>query len=83
MCERLHRASASKISLKNVASTPAFSLSIGKFCGQVSRKSLARFRLLTVRTMAINVRRCPVFILWQTGNILVFVVRKVKRLSES
>jgi len=29
MCECLHRARASKISLKNVASTPTFSLSIG------------------------------------------------------
>ena len=29
MCERLHRASAGKISLKNVASTPTFSVSNG------------------------------------------------------
>src|SRR5438067_12601237 len=36
MRECLHRAGASKISLKNVASTPTFSLSIGKFRGQVS-----------------------------------------------
>jgi hypothetical protein len=34
MCECLHRARASKISLKNVASTPTFSLSIGKSCGK-------------------------------------------------
>ena len=36
MCECLQRARASKISLKNGASTPTFSLSIGKFRGQVS-----------------------------------------------
>jgi len=63
-----HRARASKILLKNGASTPIFSLSIGKFCGQVSRKPLARFMLSTARRMATNVRRCPAFILWQTGN---------------
>ena len=68
MCECFHPTRARKISLKNVASTPTFSLSIGKFCGQVSRKPLARFRLLTARRMATNVRRCPAFILWQTGN---------------
>ena len=36
MCECLHRAGARKISLKNGASTPTFSLPIGKFRGQVS-----------------------------------------------
>ena len=36
MCEYFHRASARKISLKNGASTPTFSLPIGKFRGQVS-----------------------------------------------
>src|SRR5881394_200753 len=36
MCECLHRAGAKKISLKNGGSTPTFSLSIGKFRGQVS-----------------------------------------------
>ena len=36
MCEYFHRASARKISLKNGASTPAFSLLIGKSRGQVS-----------------------------------------------
>jgi len=36
MRECLHRAGASKISLKNGGSTPTFSLSNGKFRGQVS-----------------------------------------------
>ena len=37
MSEYVHRARASKISLKDVASTQTFSLLIGKFRGQVSR----------------------------------------------
>ncbi|HEU0046376.1 MAG TPA: LuxR C-terminal-related transcriptional regulator, partial [Nitrososphaera sp.] len=53
-----------KFCLKKGASTRIFSLSIGKFCGQVSRKPLARFMLSTARRMATNVRRCPAFILW-------------------
>src|SRR5438477_10260990 len=36
MCECIHRAGARKISLNNGASTPTFSLSIGKFRPQVS-----------------------------------------------
>ena len=46
MCQCLHRARASKTSLKNVASAPTFSLPIGKFRGQVSvlkRLLLIRF----------------------------------------
>jgi hypothetical protein len=34
MCECLHRARAKKISLKNVASTPTFSLSLAIFAGK-------------------------------------------------
>ena len=36
MCECLHRARARKISLKNVASTPTFSLSVGDFRWQTT-----------------------------------------------
>src|SRR5436190_10192916 len=68
-CVTVFIARASKISLKNGASTRIFSLSIGKFCGQVSRNSLARFMLSTARRMATNVRLCPAFILWQKGEL--------------
>src|SRR5204863_7538173 len=78
MCECFYRARARKISLKNVASTPTFSLSIGDVCEQVSCKPLARFRLLTARRMATNVRPCPAFILWQTGNHPSFRNEKMK-----
>ena len=42
MCELLHRASASKISRKNVASTPTFSLSIGDVCSTEMKQWLPR-----------------------------------------
>jgi hypothetical protein len=43
MCECLHRAGARQISLKNVASTATFSLSIGKQVSFGNRLLVIRF----------------------------------------
>jgi hypothetical protein len=43
MCECLHRASAKKISLKNVASTPTSSLSIGDVFWQTTALDLSLY----------------------------------------
>ena len=79
MCDCLHRARARKILLKNGASTRIFSLSIGKFCGQVSRKPLARFMLSTAPKDGYECSPLSSFYSVAKGGInLVFVVRKVK-----
>jgi hypothetical protein len=48
MCECLHRASTSKISLKNVAPTPTFSFSLGDVCWQTTALDLSQYFLTGV-----------------------------------
>jgi hypothetical protein len=55
MCQRLHRAGASKISPKNGGSTPTFSLSIGDVCwqtnaiGHIGKPEFVSTRVIQVR----------------------------------